>query len=48
MSGGQVLAGMAVNIWDVIGPIRALIQSRADVDDAALADPDVPLDSFLP
>lgn len=48
MSRHQVLAGMAVNMWDVIGPIRALIQSRADVDDAALADPDVPLDSFLP
>lgn len=48
MSRHQVLAGMAVNVWDVIGPIRALIQSRADVDDAALADPDVPLDSFLP
>ncbi|NUP39549.1 MAG: FAD-dependent oxidoreductase [Streptomyces sp.] len=44
MSGNRVLAGMSVNIWDVIDPIRSLITSGADVDDALLADPDVPLD----
>ncbi|MGW3563831.1 NAD(P)/FAD-dependent oxidoreductase [Streptomyces sp. NPDC000941] len=44
MSGNRVLAGMSVNIWDVIDPIRSLITSGADVDDTLLADPDVPLD----
>jgi NADPH-dependent 2,4-dienoyl-CoA reductase/sulfur reductase-like enzyme len=48
MSGNRVLAGMSVNVWDVIDPIRSLIQSRADVDDALLADPGVPLGSLLP
>ncbi|MEU1198173.1 FAD-dependent oxidoreductase [Streptomyces sp. NPDC005813] len=48
MSGNRVLAGMSVNVWDVIDPIRSLIQSGADVDDARLADPGVPLDGLLP
>ncbi|GAA5005253.1 NAD(P)/FAD-dependent oxidoreductase [Streptomyces siamensis] len=48
MSGNRVLAGMNVNVWDVIDPIRSLIQSGADVDDARLADPGVPLDGLLP
>ncbi|MFD8565476.1 NAD(P)/FAD-dependent oxidoreductase [Streptomyces sp. NPDC059639] len=43
MSGNRVLAGMSVNLWDVIDPIRALIESGAEVDDAVLADPSVPL-----
>ncbi|MFH8442981.1 NAD(P)/FAD-dependent oxidoreductase [Streptomyces sp. NPDC018026] len=48
MSGNRVLAGMNVNVWDVVDPIRALVESRAGVDDARLADPAVPLDSLLP
>jgi hypothetical protein len=48
MSGDRVLAGMSVNLWDVIGTIRALIESGATTDDAALADPSVPLESLLP
>ena len=40
---GRVLAGMNVNVWDVTDPIKAIIQSRAQVDTARLADPAVPL-----
>jgi 3-phenylpropionate/trans-cinnamate dioxygenase ferredoxin reductase subunit len=47
MSGNRVLAGMNVNVWDVVEPIRSLITSRSEVDDALLADPDVPLDRVL-
>ncbi|WP_399894339.1 NAD(P)/FAD-dependent oxidoreductase [Streptomyces sp. BBFR51] len=48
MSGNRVLAGMNVNVWDVVDPIRALVRSRADVDDTLLADSGVPLDSLVP
>ncbi|MEU4129324.1 NAD(P)/FAD-dependent oxidoreductase [Streptomyces wuyuanensis] len=48
MSKNRVLAGMSVNVWDVIDPIRSLIQSGAGIDDARLSDPDVPLDSLVP
>ncbi|MEU2289125.1 FAD-dependent oxidoreductase [Streptomyces sp. NPDC013178] len=48
MSGKRVLAGMSVNVWDVIEPIRALIESRTEVDDARLADPEQPLERLLP
>ncbi|MCX5329145.1 MULTISPECIES: NAD(P)/FAD-dependent oxidoreductase [unclassified Streptomyces] len=48
MAGSRVLAGMSVNVWDVIDPIRDLIISGADLDDALLSDPDVPLDRVLP
>ncbi|MGW3243955.1 NAD(P)/FAD-dependent oxidoreductase [Streptomyces sp. NPDC001070] len=47
MAGNRVLAGMNVNVWDVVEPIRTLITSRSEVDDALLADPDVPLDHVL-
>ncbi|ARF82251.1 hypothetical protein GCM10010502_24250 [Kitasatospora aureofaciens] len=43
LSGGRVLAGMNVNVWDVTDPIRELVRSRRVVDPEALADPDVPL-----
>jgi len=43
---GRVLAGMNVNVWDVVDPIRALIESGATVNPDALADPDTPLDSL--
>ncbi|MDM7831333.1 NAD(P)/FAD-dependent oxidoreductase [Cellulomonas edaphi] len=36
---GRVVAGMNVNVWDVVDDITALIRSRATVDLAALADP---------
>jgi 3-phenylpropionate/trans-cinnamate dioxygenase ferredoxin reductase subunit len=41
---GQVVAGMNVNVWDVVDDIRALITSRSRSDRTRLADPDVPLD----
>ncbi|MBP0451541.1 FAD-dependent oxidoreductase [Kitasatospora sp. RG8] len=43
LSGGRVLAGMNVNVWDVTDPIRELVRSKRVVDPKALADPDVPL-----
>ncbi|MFF7888755.1 NAD(P)/FAD-dependent oxidoreductase [Streptomyces sp. NPDC020794] len=48
MSGDKVLAGMSVNVWDVMGTIRSLIESGAATQDAALRDPAVPLESLLP
>jgi len=46
LSGGQVIAGMNVNVWDVTDPIKALIRSRRSVDRARLEDPAVPLDEL--
>ncbi|MFG2136431.1 NAD(P)/FAD-dependent oxidoreductase [Streptomyces sp. NPDC048650] len=43
LSGGRVLAGMNVNVWDVVEPIRALVTGGRTVDTARLADPGVPL-----
>ena len=43
LSGGRVLAGMNVNIWDVAEDIERLIRSQAGVDPARLADPTVAL-----
>ncbi|CAM5601982.1 pyridine nucleotide-disulfide oxidoreductase [Streptomyces canarius] len=48
MSGNRVVAGMSVNVWDVIDTIRSLIESGAETDDAVLSDPAVPLESLLP
>jgi 3-phenylpropionate/trans-cinnamate dioxygenase ferredoxin reductase subunit len=42
----RVVAGMNVNVWDVTDPIQALIRTRARIDPAALADPDVPLEDL--
>ncbi len=47
VAGGRVLAGMNVNVWDVTDDIQKLIRSRAIVDAARLADPDVPLDELV-
>jgi 3-phenylpropionate/trans-cinnamate dioxygenase ferredoxin reductase component len=44
--GGRVLAGMNVNVWDVTDPIQDLVRSRRPVDEAALSDPAVPLESL--
>ncbi|MDX6347374.1 MAG: 3-phenylpropionate/trans-cinnamate dioxygenase ferredoxin reductase component [Streptomyces sp.] len=47
LSQGRVLAGMNVNVWDVTDTIQKLIRSGARVDPDRLADPSVPLASFL-
>ncbi|QKW18977.1 FAD-dependent oxidoreductase [Kitasatospora sp. NA04385] len=46
LSGGKVLAGMNVNVWDVTDPIRELVRSGRAVDPDRLADPAVPLDEL--
>ncbi|MEU1286056.1 FAD-dependent oxidoreductase [Kitasatospora sp. NPDC005856] len=46
LSGGRVLAGMNVNVWDVTDPIRELVRSGRVVDAEALADPDTPLEDL--
>ena len=43
LSGGAVVGGMNVNVWDVTDDIQALIRSGKPVDRARLADPAVPL-----
>lgn len=43
----RVLAGMNVNIWDVLDDVKALITSRASVDPDKLADPKAPLADLL-
>ncbi len=47
LSGGRVLAGMNVNVWDVTDPIRALVTSGQAVDAKEVADADVPLIQLL-
>ena len=39
----RVLAGMNVNVWDVVDDVKALITSRAAVATEQLADPQHPL-----
>jgi 3-phenylpropionate/trans-cinnamate dioxygenase ferredoxin reductase subunit len=39
----RVLAGMNVNIWDVLDDVKALIRSKSPVDADKLADPQSPL-----
>jgi len=46
VGGGRVQAGMPVNKWDLVDSINVLIESGAQVDLGALADPDVPLESL--
>jgi hypothetical protein len=43
MSGGRVLAGMNVNVWDVTDQIKVLIRERGTLDPDRLADPAIPL-----
>jgi 3-phenylpropionate/trans-cinnamate dioxygenase ferredoxin reductase subunit len=43
LSGGAVVAGMNVNVWDVSDDIQALIRTRRPVDESRLADPDIPI-----
>ncbi|WP_406080920.1 NAD(P)/FAD-dependent oxidoreductase [Micromonospora sp. NBC_00858] len=47
-AGGQVLAGMNVNVWDVVPSIRRLVAAGQPVDVDRLADPAVPLDELQP
>jgi 3-phenylpropionate/trans-cinnamate dioxygenase ferredoxin reductase component len=42
-SGGRVLAGMNVNVWDATEAIQALVRARTPVDAKALSDPATPL-----
>src|SRR5690348_3072806 len=44
LSGGRVLAGMNVNVWDVNDAIQDLVRGGQTVDPAKLADPGIPLD----
>ncbi len=48
LAGDRVLAGMNVNVWDVVDPIQRLIRDRVPVDDWRLSDPDVPLEQLTP
>ncbi|MGV0746347.1 NAD(P)/FAD-dependent oxidoreductase [Mycolicibacterium sp. XJ870] len=41
----RVLAGMNVNVWDVLDDVKALIRSRVAVDPGRLADPTRPLNA---
>lgn len=43
----RVLAGMNVNIWDVLDDVKALIRSQSPVDPDKLADPSSPLADLL-
>ena len=43
----RVLAGMNVNIWDVLDDVKALIRSKSPVDADKLADPQSPLGDLL-
>src|SRR6201986_2880182 len=43
LSGGAVIAGMNVNVWDVNDDIQALIRSSRPVDPARLTNPATPL-----
>lgn len=43
LSGGKLVAGMNVNVWDVSDDIQELIRSERTVDVAKLTDPNVPI-----
>jgi len=43
----RVLAGMNVNVWDVLDDIKNLIRSKKPVSLNALVDPETPLDGVL-
>ncbi len=42
-AGNRVLAGMNVNIWDVLDDVKGLIRSKRPVDPDVIADPQAPL-----
>ncbi|HEX2551137.1 MAG TPA: oxidoreductase C-terminal domain-containing protein, partial [Nocardioidaceae bacterium] len=43
LSGDHVVAGMNVNVWDVVDQVGDLVRSSKPVDVARLTDPEVPL-----
>jgi 3-phenylpropionate/trans-cinnamate dioxygenase ferredoxin reductase subunit len=43
LDGDRIVAGMNVNVWDVVDPIQHLIRERTPVDAGRLADPGLPL-----
>jgi 3-phenylpropionate/trans-cinnamate dioxygenase ferredoxin reductase subunit len=43
----RVLAGMNVNVWDVLDDIKSLIRSRTAVDPEMLGDPQVSLGELV-
>jgi 3-phenylpropionate/trans-cinnamate dioxygenase ferredoxin reductase subunit len=43
LSGGRLIAGMNVNVWDVTDDIQSLIRSGRELDPARLTNPDIPL-----
>jgi 3-phenylpropionate/trans-cinnamate dioxygenase ferredoxin reductase component len=43
----RVVAGMNVNVWDVVEPIQAIIRGREPVDRQRLADPGAPLEDIV-
>jgi 3-phenylpropionate/trans-cinnamate dioxygenase ferredoxin reductase subunit len=45
--GNRVLAGMNVNVWDVLDDVKALIKSGTSVDPNGLADPQSPLGDLV-
>jgi 3-phenylpropionate/trans-cinnamate dioxygenase ferredoxin reductase component len=47
LSGGRLLAGMNVNVWDVTDTIQRLIAAGQPVDPELLADPAVPLEETV-
>ncbi|HYN93548.1 MAG TPA: FAD-dependent oxidoreductase [Pilimelia sp.] len=46
LAGGQVVAGMNANVWDVGETLRELVTNRPRVEPARLADVDVPLEGL--
>ena len=46
LRGDRVLAGLNVNVWDVVAPVQALIRAGTPVDPEALGDPGVPLETL--
>jgi 3-phenylpropionate/trans-cinnamate dioxygenase ferredoxin reductase subunit len=48
LSNDRVVAGMNVNVWDVVEPIKALIRSRAAFPAHLLADASHPLTELVP
>ena len=45
---GRVVAGMSVNVWDVMSRIQELVYRAEPVDLAQLADPGIALDDLTP
>jgi 3-phenylpropionate/trans-cinnamate dioxygenase ferredoxin reductase component len=46
-AGNRVLAGMNVNVWDVLDDVKSLIRSKSVVDPDTLADPKAPLGELV-